>query len=110
MLQAINSPGQGASQPALSPSHLRAVWPALRVALLRVLYYLGFLMLPAALLWAGLSNDSVLGAVYLIGLLTWFLACSLALEPDSHMGALGNAQVSCDAQKNPICVLLLCLA
>ena len=95
MLQAISSPGQGASQAVLSPSHLRAVWPALQIALLRVLYYLGFLLLPAALLWAGLSNDNVLGAVYLIGLVAWLLAHSLALEPHTHMGALGNAQVSC---------------
>ena len=70
-----------------------SAWPALQLALLRALYYLGFLALPAVLLWAGLSPHNVLSTAYLAGLVIWFLAHSLALEPHVQMGVLGKQQV-----------------
>lgn len=87
--------GQGT--PQLSPnftSPRASPWPALQLALGRAIYYLGFLVLPAVLLWVGLSSQDLLHGGYLALLVIYFLSHSLSLEPHVSMGAIGNAQVN----------------
>lgn len=70
-------------------------WPALQLAIVRTIYYLGFLLLPVLMFWVGLSREDLLHGLYLALLLIYFLPSSLSLEPSIKAGAISWRQVSC---------------
>jgi hypothetical protein len=82
------SPTAGASGAGLpsvaeldSPSAAAAPWLVAWSLLLRLLFYCGFLAVPAVLFVVGAVQYDVLHSLYLAGLLTWLAARTLQLRP-----------------------------